>query len=398
MKSIFEHRGVWVAGVAIVTLAACQSAPAEHQAETAAAIDARLARVATVEWPSIYEAGGVVRARQTAVISSRIVAPVVEVRVKAGDRVGRGQTLVVLDGRELDAQMARATAAAAGSKLGLEAARAEQRAAESALVLARATHDRIRGLHDKKSATAQELDQATAALAGAEARVAGAAARVAEAEQGSAAARAGEQIAEVSASYTSLTAPFDGVVAARHADVGSLAAPGAPLLTLDDTSHYRLEARIDESQAQRAMAGAEAEVRLDESGPGGGAWQRASVGAIDSVDPERHSFLVKLDLPPGDEVRSGQFGRVRLFGPARQVLSVPQAAIVRRGQLAFAFAIDGEGRARLRMVSTGQSSGDQVEVLSGLIDGDQVVLDPPVGLVDGRPIRGAAQGQAGAAK
>lgn len=403
MTAILHDRRAWAAGLALttgLTLAACRPTPAEHQGEAAAGtpIDARLATVAEVEWPSVYEAGAVVAARQTAVISSRIVAPVIEVRVRAGDRVRRGQTLVVLDGRQFEAEATRASASASGATLGLEAARAELGAARSALVLAQATFDRVKGLHERKSATAQELDQATATLAAAEARVTGATARVAEAEQGSAAARAGAEAAAVGASYTRLTAPFDGLVSSRQADPGSLAAPGATLLTVEDTSLYRLEARLDESQARQVVPGAEADVRIDGPGQPDGPWQRATVSEVASLDPERHSFLIKLDLPPVEGLRSGQFGRVRLLGPARRTLAAPRAAIVRRGQLTFAFVLDAEGRARLRMVSTGESSGDQMEVLAGLDDGDRVVLDPPATLEDGQAVRGASRGAAGESK
>jgi biotin carboxyl carrier protein len=225
------------------------------------------APAATVEWPVLYEAGGVVRARHLAVVSSRVVAPVTEVRVQAGDRVRRGQVLAVLDGRELQAHAARATAAASGSSLGLEAAQAEHQAATAALTLARASFERVRGLKEKNSATAQEMDEAQATLSGAEARVAGARARVAEAEQGVTAARASQDASAVGVSYTTLTAPFDGLVAARHADPGTLAAPGSPLLTVEDTQAYRLEAAIDGAQARLVTVGGEAEARLD-----GGDW------------------------------------------------------------------------------------------------------------------------------
>lgn len=104
-------------GAGLVTLAACQ-APGEKPEETAmAAIAASLGRVEAVDWPATYEAGGVVRARQVAVVSSRVVAPVVEVRVMAGDRVTRGQVLIQLDAREVGAQTARATASASGMRL-----------------------------------------------------------------------------------------------------------------------------------------------------------------------------------------------------------------------------------------------------------------------------------------
>jgi len=396
VKSILTYSKAWVAGVAVVSLAACQSSAPEPAAEAQAPIDVKTGAVATAEWPTAYEAGGVVRARQTAVVSAQVVAPVLEVRVKAGDRVRRGQTLVVLDGRQLGAFAAQATAATAGSRLGLEAAQAEQRSAESALVLAKLTYDRVRGLNQRDSATTQELDQATAGLAAAEARAAGAKARVAEASAGINAATAAEQAASVGVSYTTLTAPFDGIVSARHADPGSLAAPGAALVTVEDTGGYRIEAQMDESRAQLVTPGGPADVRLDRAaGETGTEWQRSTVAEIANIDPARHSFTVKVDLPSSDGVRSGLFGRVRLLGPSRKVLVAPTSAIVKRGQLTFAFALDAEGAARLRMVSVGEESGGQTEVLAGLHEGDQVVIDPPPSLEDGRPVRGAARVPAG---
>ena len=146
------------------------------------------------------------------------------------------------------------------------------------MTLARATFDRVRGLEQKKSATAQELDQAQAALAGAESRLAGARARVAEAEQGVAAARAGQEAASVGASYTTITAPFDGLVAARHVDPGAMAAPGSPLVTVEDATAFRLEAPIDASHAHLVAVGAEADARLD--GQADDAWQTVRVAEI----------------------------------------------------------------------------------------------------------------------
>lgn len=379
-------------GAGVVTLAAC-GAPAEKPAEKAVApVTASLGRVEAVDWPSTHEAGGVVRARQVAVVSSRVVAPVVEVRVKAGDRVTRGQVLIQLDAREVGAQAARASASAAGMRLSLDAAQAERRSAESAVVLARATHRRVSGLLEQNSATAQELDQAVANLAGAEARLAGATARVAEAEAGLAAAKAGEEVASVNASYAVLTAPFDGLVSNRQVDPGSMAAPGMPLLTVEDTSAYRLEVRVDESRAHLVTPGAAAEVRLDRAGGDDEGWVPARVAEMESVDPARHSFVVKFDLPTSAAVRSGAYGRARVLGPAERVLTVPAAAVVRRGQLTLAFVVDASGAARLRLLSPGRERAGRIEVLAGLLEGDRVVLDPAGAIEDGTPITGAATG------
>jgi len=380
--------GMVVAGV--VSLAACQSPAAKPAGQAAAAVAASLGRVEAVDWPSTYEAGGVVRARQVAVVSSRVVAPVVAVRVNAGDRVTRGQVLVQLDAREVGAQATRASASASGMRLSLEAAQAERRSAESAVVLARATHQRIKGLLDQNSATAQELDQAVATLAGAEARLAGAIARAAEAETGVAAATAGEEVASVNASYAVLTAPFDGLVSNRQVDPGSMAAPGMPLLTIEDTSAYRLEVRVDESRAHLVAPGIAAEVRIDRGNAEDDGWVAARVAEVASVDPALHSFIVKLDLPKSAGLRSGIFGRARVMGPAERVTAVPATAVVRRGQLMLAYVVDADGVARLRLLSPGREGNGRIEVLAGLNQGDRVVLAPSDAIADGTPITGAA--------
>jgi RND family efflux transporter MFP subunit len=386
-----------VAGMAVAALAACGGAD-ETASRTAAAApaDVALVDVAGIDWPSLYEAGGVVRARNTAALSSRIVAPIVEVAARAGDRVTEGQVLVRLDGRELEANSTRARAAAAAAVLTQQAVQGELSAADAALTLARATHERVRGLRARDSATEQEMDEAAAALSGAEARVAAARARVAEAEQTVAATLAADVAASAVASYAVLTAPFSGTVSARHADPGTLATPGSPVLTIDDASGYRLEARIDESERALVREGDEVEYRLDR--PAGAtasqAWQRARVSEIAQIDPARHSFLVRVDLAGGEGLSAGQFGRVRLFGPARRALAVPRTAVVRRGQLAFAYAVDG-GVARLRMVSVGEESSTHVEILAGLAEGDRVVASPAATLGDGAEVRSGSREQGG---
>ncbi len=148
-------------------------------------------------------------------------------------------------------------------------------------------------------------------------------------------------------------------------------------------------------RAHLVAVGGRADVRIDRgAGEAEGDWQQSTVAEVANIDPARHSFTVKVNLPAAEGLRSGLFGRVRVLGPSRTVLAAPRSAIVRRGQLSFAFVVDGEGSARLRMVSVGEESGGEIEVLAGLHEGDQVVLDPPASLEDGRPVRGAARATA----
>jgi RND family efflux transporter MFP subunit len=185
-----------------------------------------------------------------------------------------------------------------------------------------------------------------------------------------------------------LTAPFDGLVTERNVDPGTMATPGAPLLTLDDATAFRLEVRVDEARAAQVAVGAPAEVSLGEATAPDAAWSRARVVEVARLDAASHGFVVKIELPEGAQVRSGQFGRARFQGPVQRTLTVPAAALLRRGQLTFVFAVDADGVARLRPISVGATAADRVEALAGVRDGEQVVLAPPASLSDGTRVTG----------
>jgi RND family efflux transporter MFP subunit len=298
--------------------------------------------------------------------------------------VRRDDVLVTLDARELRANDARAHAALLSAAESVRAAEADVRASESVAQLARLTHDRVAALQVKRSATNDELDQAVAALSAAEAQRAAAQARVAAAVAGRDAAKAAADAAAVTATYATLTAPFDGTVTERSAEPGSMAAPGSPLLTLEDSTRYRLEARLDETRAALVAPGRDAGIQLDNHD----ASITGRVAEIARLDPMSHSFLVKIDLPAGLTVRSGQFGRATFAGPSRRTLTIPASALVRRGQLTFVFVVDGDEHAHLRPVSIGAVAGDRVEVLAGVRQGERVVSSPEPSLADGTAVAG----------
>jgi RND family efflux transporter MFP subunit len=372
---------IWIVltGAAVFSVA-CASPPSHTSGERAASATTAAAEV--TDLASSIEAGGVVRARVTALIASRVMAPIVDVRVRAGDRVRRGDVLVALDARDLQANDARARAATVSAAESVRAAEADVRATESAVQLARLTHDRVAVLHAKRSATNEELDQAAATLSAAEAQHAAAQARLAAATAGRDAAKAAADAAGVIATYATLTAPFDGIVTDRSAEPGSMAAAGSPLLTLEDPTTYRLEVRLDETRAAQVTLGRDASIQLDDRAPS----IRGRVVEIARVDPVSHAFLVKLDLPSGLTVRSGQFGRATFAGPSRRGLTIPASAVVRRGQLMFVFVVDADARAHLQPVSIGAVSGVRVEVLAGVRQSDRVVTSPEPSLLDGTAI------------
>jgi len=370
-----------VALVALATTAACSSAPADApSSEAAPPLAVRVATIGESAVSDSSEAGGLVHARTTATVAARVMAPVVAVRVSPGDRVRAGQVVVELDGRDLRAVARSAAAGATEAREGAAAAAAEERAAQAALVLARASHGRIAALQAKKSATPQELDEATAALAAAEARAAGAAARVQASTSGIERAAAASDAAGATASFLLVTAPFDGIVTEKLVEPGNMAAPGLPLLRIEDTRGFRLEARVDEARASRVSPGTPVEVVLD----GADGQMQTVKGAVAelsrTVDAGARTVLLKVTLPEAAGVRSGTFGRVRLPGQARTALTVPADALVARGQVTSVFVVD-DGVARLRLVRVAGTG-----VQAGLAAGGTLVVAPPPGLVDGRRV------------
>jgi multidrug efflux pump subunit AcrA (membrane-fusion protein) len=362
------------------------------EASGGAPLPVSVQRAAVADVPSVFEAGGIVQARHAAGIASRVLAPVSSVRVRPGDRVRAGQTLVELDGRQLDADRRRAAAALAAAENGARAAEADVRAADASFALARATQERIASLFERRSATPQEHDETKAALGAAEARLTGARARAAGAAAAVEAARAASDAASVAASYAVIAAPYDGVVSERQADPGDMAVPGQPLLTLEDTRGLEFEVRLDEARASAVAPGQVVSIRFD-AAPAGEAAVQGHVVEIGRVDPASHSFIVRLDLPARPPLRSGTFGRAAFAGPGHRALIVPSAAVVRRGQLLFVFTVDGD-RARLRPISIGQEHPDGIEVTAGLAEGELVVTNPAASLVDGAPVMSSSAGAA----
>ena len=365
------------AGLAGVMLTACAD-EAKTAAAAAPPIPVTTATVAMADVADTFEAGGVVQARTAATLMARILAPVQAVRVAPGDRVRAGQVLVVLDGRDLVAHARSASAATMSADQGVTAAAAEQQGAEAALALARATHQRVAGLHARRSATAQELDDATGALRAAEAGAAGAAARAQAAVSGVESARAASEAAGTTASFALITAPFDGVVSEKMVEPGNMAAPGTPLLRVEDTRGYRLDVRVDESRIGQVAVGAAVSVAVDSGTGGAPATLGGTVAEIArAVDADARAFLVKVALPASAGLRSGSFGRAQFSGHARRALTVPASALVQRGQLTSVLVVE-QDTARLRLVSVRGT-----EVLAGLSEGDVVIVAAPPTVTDG---------------
>ncbi len=326
--------------VIAVALAACHP---KKEAATADSLPAVAVRVSVVEQkarPASEEVVGTVRAKLRAAIEAKVSGRIEALLVAPGQTVKAGELIAQLDAREIQAKLDQALA-----------------------MREQATKDlaRARDLMDKKITTQAEFDSVQARE-----RVAVGSVKETETMLG----------------YTKLIAPFNGIVTRKLADVGDLATPGKPIIEMEDPSALRFEADVPEALIGNVKLGAKLPVRV-------GAVPTPIEGIVVEMAPvadaASRTFVVKLDLPPTDAVRSGQFGRVWVATGESQTIRVPAAAIVARGQMETVF-VAAKDHAQLRIVRTGKSTEGEIELLSGINPGERVVIEGAEQLRDGRPI------------
>lgn len=370
-----------IAFLLFLTAAACgrKGEPvSQGKAAPAPAIAVQTAAVELAEWPSVREVIGTVRARTSGSVSARLTAYVREVRVNIGDTVRPGQTLLVLESKELEtserqAQQARQEAESTEAEVNgaIAASRAQ-------LELAEVTFRRMQDLFEKKSISHQEFDEAQAKVRLARAHHEMALARRKQLE--ARIAQAGEAVnhAAIQRGYTTVSAPFAGVITEKRVEPGNLATPGAPLLIIEQLGSYRLEVPVEESLLPSLRRGQRIDVTLEALG--------RTVSApiseiVPSIDPSTRSVLVKLDLPGVAQLKSGMSGRARFPAGSTRGVVAPVAGLRQQGSLWMAFVVERQ-QARVRLVTTGEQRGDRVQILSGLSEGDRVVSPVPVQLAD----------------
>lgn len=310
------------------------------------AIQAAVVEIAAVQVPVRVEVTGQVTAIYQATLSSRIQGTIDRLLVREGTKVSKGQTLLQLDSRDIQADLARATAEVDNAKAQLT---------------------RMKTLYAQDAVSKQELENATRSY------------KVAEANRKAVVAQL---------SYTVVKAPFNGVITEKKVEAGELASPGQPLLQMEDPRQLRLEATVAEGDLKAVSLGDKIPIVIDALGA---APLHGVVSQIlPSGDPQTHTFMVKVDLPVTSGLKSGMFGRLQLDKGTVQTILVPASAIVERGELTSLFVVGADRIGRLRWAKVGRRFDQQVEILSGVNVGERVLMDGSRG-IDGASVEIVSQ-------
>jgi RND family efflux transporter MFP subunit len=279
-----------------------------------------------------FPADSVVEAVQQTTVGAQIAGRVLEVRADAGQSVKKGDVLMRIDARE----------AAEGAH-----------AAEAQYANARVSFERTKSLVTQKFMSSAALDKARADLDAAAAN--------------RAAAAAGQ-------SHATIVAPMAGIIARRHAEMGDMATPGKPLFTIYQPGTLRVTASIPQYRLKQMRAVSRARVEFPELGK----WVDAvRVQVLPTADAATHVSLVRITLPDVPEAMPGMFARVHFITGQSDKLTVPAAAVLRRGEVAAVYVQTADNHLSLRQLRLGDAVGlGEIEVLAGLSAGDKVVTDP----------------------
>ena len=296
----------------------------------------------TVAYHDVAEAvtaEGVVEAVHQSTLAAQIVGQIVELRVKVGDKVKAGQILLRIDPRAAEQIVS-------GSRSQLAEALA-------GLTNASRSYQRNQQLFAQKFISKAGLDQSELDYKAARARV------------GTLEANVGQ--ASTARTFTTITAPYNGVVAATQIEVGDMATPGRPLVTVFDPASMRVIATLSQSSLRSVKLQLPVRVELP-------ALERSltplQVTLVPFADSRTHTVKLRLELGDAAGLLPGQFARAYFATGVARKLVIPERAVLRRSEVTAAYVQSAGGPAQLRQIRVGEISVDgYVEVFSGLHEG-----------------------------
>lgn len=283
---------------------------------------------------------GSVQAAESASIAARISGNIISLPVNLGSRVKQGDTLLTISAEEITAKLNQAQAQ-------LDQVERNLKREQNLLKKNAATPENVRTLEESKKISEAAYKEARTML-----------------------------------DYTTIKAPFDGIITEKPVNIGDLATPGKPLLRLESETSLQVIADVPEALVLGLNLNDRLPVKIEAAG-------LEITGEISEIaptaDPRSRTAPVKLNIEPDHNIRSGQFARISLPGTRGSAIMIEAAAIHPFGQLDRVFIVD-DGTARMQLVKTGLKHGELIEILSGISAGDQVVIDNPAELSDGRKV------------
>lgn len=316
-------------------------------------VEVKTETVKYTEMVGEHRFSGTVKADNKLMLSTKIFGQVAAVLVKEGDKINKGQLLVKIKSNDLTAKKNTANSGVKAAKTNMENTIKN--------------YDRIKVLFDKGSATQKELEDITAAKETA----------IAQHKE------AQHQLTEVNdyLSYANITSPINGFVSKKMVNVGDMANPGQPILALESMEELKLEANIPAFEISKFEINDSIKITVADADLAGVS------GVVERIVPSssfsgQYKVVVALNKQHKN-LKPGMFARINLLKNSERKLLVQKSSIIKKGQLMGIYTVNQQGEAMLRWIRVGKEYGDKVEVLSGLIEGEQLIVSSTSKLNDG---------------
>lgn len=319
---------VGTAAIAAAFLAGCHADRNPTQAG-GAPVAATTLVVTAAPAPVYATVPGTVVSRRRAEISSRLTGYVRSVAVQAGDRVTAGQPLLAIDSSDVTGQLQQA---------------------QAIFDEAQTNYQRASNLYTKGVSTKVQLDAATRQYT---------------------TAKAALQMARAAVGYADVRAPYAGVIVDKLVDAGDLATPGKPLLVLEDERALEVQSYVPDEVYAVLHPGEEIHFGTEDRDYTG-----RVLSVVAAADPQTHTHLLRVGIPVNAGLMSGRYVRVHIPVSEQPSIRIPMAALAERAGITGVFTVETDGRARFRLVHVGDAASGLVDIQSGLVAGERIVLNP----------------------
>lgn len=343
MKQKFQYTLLLIATIFI---ASCSGESSQQQQKTEVInVKTEIAKMDPKAQQLSYSAK--VEAGQFATLSTRISGNISSIKVKAGQQVKKGQVLITISNRDLLSQKAQ-----------LKSAQAE---AQASFDNVSKDLKRFETLFNQSSASQKELDDIRTQFEMSKARLESAMNKESEIDE--------------ALSYSYIKAPFNGFITKKFVNQGELAAPGMPLLGIENQAGFKVLVKVPEAEISSLKIGDPVSVSVKSAGIKN---LQASISEINpsslhSINQYELKIELKLSKEELKNIHSGMFANVIIKREAIECITIPKDALIHKGQLIGIYTVTSNQKAMLRWVRTGKSNGDRIEILSGLTAGEQYI-------------------------
>jgi len=348
MKLLKQHIKTWLCFIAISSLVACSDEEAmQMTSQTPLTTQAQNMTVRAIPVPEYYTTSGAVASDHRVSISAQVSGYIKAMNVREGDRVKTNEVLVQIDPTDAKQAYLQANADLKDAKADLQ---------------------RFQELLASGAISSQKVDKAKLRYDVATSNV----------------ARVKNQL-----SFAEVRSPVDGVVVEKRLSIGDLASPGTPILAIEDPNSLLVSTYVSENYISKIHEGDTVDISIE-------SLHKTFVGVVRQVvqaaDPVSHQFLVKVALTTSADIHPGMFAQAGFRVGTRMAMRIPQATILSRSGLHAVYVLDQDGLAQYRLIRLGASQADNVEVVSGLHDGDIIVWDGNPAIKSGMKVQAKSNG------